>query len=231
MAEIEGDKRKKANLGIFLVKLFALVVAFAVVWQTAVRHTLDSFAKVSLIARNSVVNYISEFGRTQPDKKLVVLTQEVTVEVSKEIDNRILWDWVSVGSANMKIKFIDNKVQYYVPLEEIKGENILYEPDTKTIKIAVPSVKIDKDMVFIQTNPNKVIKEENGSWSPFGPRLGELSNEIMSEINTVVLRKGYHELIVDKAKIEARKAMEEFFGKILDELLRKEGLKLQIIMP
>ena len=51
----------------------------------------------------------------------------------------------------------------------------MYDPERRTIKIICPPVFIDREMVFIQPNPDKVIKEENGSWSPFGPKMKDLN--------------------------------------------------------
>lgn len=222
---------KKDGLGIFFVKLISLIFAFIICWQFAVHTAMVAYTSLTGEVRKSITNYISEFGKTHLDKKLVVLTQDVTVEISKEIDNRILWDWVSVGSANSKFKFIDNKVQYYVPLSEIKDDSIFYDPQTRTVKIISPKVRIDKDMVSVQSDPTKVIKEENGSWSPFGPSLKDLSNEIMAEVKEVVIREGYHQFIRDKAQAEAQKAVEDFFNAALSELIKKENVNLQIILP
>ena len=173
----------------------------------------------------------AEYGQTDLKKKLVVLTQDVSVEIYKDKDNRILWDFLSVGSANMKIKFIDNKVQYYVPLNELKDSDVFYDTESRTVKIIAPSVKIDKDIVYVQTDPDKVIKEENGSLSPFGPNIKSLNNEIMKEIKQQTLIQGYKPWIRDKAQAEAQKALEDLFNKILSEFLRKENLKLEVILP
>ena len=160
-----------------------------------------------------------------------MLTQNVTVEISKEKDNRILWDWVSVGSSALKVKFIDNKVQYYIAMADFEDQNIQYDPISKTIQITVPPVKIDKDMVSVATEKDKVLKEENESWSPFGPNIEELNDDIMNEIKKEVLRAGFNPLIREKAQAEAKIAMESLFNKILGEFLKKEGLKLQVIVP
>lgn len=222
---------KKDSIFVILLKFVTLIIAFVICWQLAVHTAVSTWNNFTDKAKNTVSICISEFGKTHLDKKLVVLTQDITVEISKEIDNRILWDWVSVGSANSSFKFIDNKVQYYVSLDDIKNDNIIFDPQTRTIKIIAPRVKLDKAMIVVQTDPNKVIKRENGSWSPFGPRLKDVSNEIMSEVRNVIAREGYHQLIRDKAQAEAQKVIEDFFNKALGELLKQESVNLQIIMP
>ena len=231
----EQEKPKRKYLKVFLYILILLLVIAAsslITWYYAIHYTVSSIHKVLLTTHQNVKEFVfSEFGKTNFDKKLVVLTQNVNVEMYKDKDNRVMYDWLSVGSANMKIKFLDNKVQYYVPLDELKETDIIYEADTRTVKIVPPSVKIDKDVVVIQSDPDKIIKEENGSWSPFGPKIKDLNNEIMKEIKQQTLVAGYKPWIREKAQAEAQKALEALFHKILDEFLRKENMKLEIIIP
>lgn len=215
-----------------LILLLVITAASLITWNFAIKYTLSTIQKVLLTTHQNVKEYVfSEFGKTNFDKKLVVLTQDVNVEVYKDKDNRVLYDWLSVGSANMKIKFIDNKVQYYVPLDELKESDIIFEVETRTVKIVPPSVKIDKEVVVVQSDPDKIIKEENGSWSPFGPKIKDLNKDIMKEIKQQTLIAGYKPWIREKAQAEAQKALEALFHKILDEFLRQENLKLEIIMP
>lgn len=215
-----------------LILILVITAASLITWNFAIKYTLSTIQKVLLTTHQNVKEYVfSEFGKTNFDKKLVVLTQDVNVEVYKDKDNRVLYDWLSVGSANMKIKFIDNKVQYYVPLDELKESDIIFEVETRTVKIVPPSVKIDKDVVVVQSDPDKIIKEENGSWSPFGPKIKDLNKDIMKEIKQQTLIAGYKPWIREKAQAEAKKALEALFHKILDEFLRQENLKLDIIMP
>lgn len=216
----------------FIAVFFGSIIALVIVWHLAVSATLHAIDSILNIARSTTKSYISsEFGETDTTKKHVVLTQNVTVEISKEKDNRILWDWVSVGSSALKVKFIDNKVQYYIAMADFEDQNIQYDPISKTIQITVPPVKIDKDMVSVATEKDKVLKEENESWSPFGPNIEELNDDIMNEIKKEVLRAGFNPLIREKAQAEAKIAMESLFNKILGEFLKKEGLKLQVIVP
>ena len=178
--EIKEEKPKKTYKNIILYILVLIIISIGVsliTWYFAINFTLSSISNILSSTRQRLHEYIfAEYGQTDLKKKLVVLTQDVSVEIYKDKDNRILWDFLSVGSANMKIKFIDNKVQYYVPLNELKDSDVFYDTESRTVKIIAPSVKIDKDIVYVQTDPDKVIKEENGSWSPFGPNIKSLNN-------------------------------------------------------
>ena len=230
-----NDKPKRKYLKIFLYILLLVIVATIaslITWNYAIKYTVSTIYKNIVTTNQIVKEYVfSEFGKTDFEKKLVVLTQNINVEMYKSKDNRFFYDWLSYGSANLKIKFIDNKVQYYVPLNELNEKDILFDAETRTVKIFPPSVKIDKDIVVVQTDPDKVIIEENGSLSPFGPKIKDLNNEIMKEIKQQTLIEGYKAIYRERAQQEAKKALEALFYKILGEFLKKENLKLEIIMP
>ncbi len=233
-----NNSEKKGNNGCFkivsilLLQIVISVILLVVTWHFAVAFTIKSIQGVLDFTRKTVKEYISvTYGKSVNEQKLVVFTQSLDVEIDKDEDNRILWDWISVGSARLKVKFLENKVQYFVPLQEIKENHIMYDPERRTIKIICPPVFIDKEMVFIQPNPDKIIREENGSWSPFGPRMKDLNEAVKKSIIDKTLRLGHTKEIRLKAQAAAKEALEQLFYKILGEFLEKENLKLELIIP
>ncbi len=169
-------------------------------------------------------------GSTDRTRKLVVVTQNVDVELYREDHKRVLNDWFPAGSAWVRIKVLDNRVQYYVPVEEITGQNFVYDDLTGTLRVISPPLRIDKEMVSIQSDPEKIIVEEKGSWVLFiGPKVETLRKEAMSELKTEVLRAAGHELVRDEARREAQKALEQFFGLLKGSL--RDDVKLQIYLP
>ena len=220
------------NIGKLLIQIIIIVTVYVITWHLAVAFTIKSIQGVLDFTRKVVKEYISvTYGEGKEEQKLVVFTQPLDVEIDKDEDNRILWDWISVGSAQLKVKFIGNKVQYFVPLQEIKDNHIMYDPERRTIKIVCPPVIIDKDIVFIQTDPDKIIREENGTWSPFGPKMKDLDYSVQKGIRDKTLRMGHTKEIIKKAETAAKKALEELFNKILGEFLRKENLNLELVIP
>jgi hypothetical protein len=216
----------------FVIQLLIIILVFVITWHFAVAFTIKSIQGVLDFTRKTVKEYISvNYGEGKEEQKLVVFTQNLDVEIDKDEDNRILWDWISVGSARLKVKFLDNKVQYFVPLHEIKDNHIMFDPERRTIKIVCPPVFIDKDMVVIQTDPDKIIREENGTWSPFGPKMKDLNYAVQKGIHEKTLRMGFTKDIRLKAEAAAKKALEELFNKILAEFLKKENLNLELVMP
>ena len=198
--------------------------------QDTIKKTMEYWEGIGKHCQEVITECVADYVKSHTDKKLVVFTKELNIEIYKELESRLLWDYISGGIASSRFIFKGNRVQFYVPLAEIKEDHIIYEPVTRTVKVFAPKVRIDKDMVFIQNEPDKVIKEVNGSWSPFGPKLKEVSDAIMQEVKTRTLKEGYEPEIIEEAKVEAQKALEDLFNKVLGEFLKKENLNLQIIM-
>lgn len=169
-------------------------------------------------------------GSTDRTRKLVVVTQTVDVELYRDHHKRVLNDWFPAGSAWVRIKVLDNRVQYYVPVEEITGQNFVYDDLTGTLRVVSPPLRIDKEMVSVQSDPEKIIVEEKGSWVPLiGPKAETLRKEAMSELKNEVLKAANHELVKEEARREAQKALEQFFGLLKASL--RDDVKLQIYLP
>lgn len=164
-------------------------------------------------------------------KKLVVFTQEVDIEVSDEDHPRFFYDYFPKGSATVKMRLKENRVQYYIPLDEIKLDTIEYDPNSRVLTIFAPQTRIDNKTVFVQTDPAKITIEENGSWNPWGPKTEDLKNKIRESLKQEVLRAASHPLVREKADREAEKALQQLFNNILDAWLKGNSSKLQIIMP
>lgn len=226
----------------FIFKLIIVITIILVAWHISVHYFIKqvtepikdaaAIAKILTTSQN-IVNekIVLGLGEVNTDKKLVVYTQSLSVEINKEKEKRIINDVLFWGTASVKVRFLDNKVQYYVPLDKITNDSINFDGLTRTIKITCPNVEIDENMVYVQTDPTKIEKEENGSWYPFGPSLKDINDEIMTEIKNKVILDASHILYMEKAEREAKKALEKLFYPVFDEFLRKENLKLELIMP
>ena len=107
----------------------------------------------------------------------------------------------------------------------------MFDPERRTIRIICPPVFIDKEMVFIQPNPDKIIREENGTWSPFGPKMKDLNDAVKRGIVEKTLRLGHTKEIRLKAQAAAKAALEQLFNKVLGEFLRNEKLNLELVLP
>jgi hypothetical protein len=243
---IKKDEKSSSSFFKSILKLITVIVILLAAWFIGIYFTAEQTIKVTtapIVKGLDIAKILSTtkekvkesivigLGEVNTDKKLVVYTQSLPVELNKEKEKRIFNDYLFWGNATIKVRFLDNKVQYYVPLDEIKDDSFIYDESKRTIKITCPKVKIDRNMVYVQTDPAKIEKEENGSWNPFGPSLKELNDEIMSEIKNKVILDAKHPLYMEKAEKEAKIALEKLFYPVLDEFLRKENLKLELILP
>ena len=107
----------------------------------------------------------------------------------------------------------------------------MYDPERRSIRILCPPVLIDKDVVVIQTDPDKIIREENGTWSPFGPKMKDLNYAVQKGIHEKTLRMGHTKEIRLKAEAAAKVALEQLFNKVLGEFLKEENLNLELVIP
>ena len=169
-------------------------------------------------------------GKMDEKKKLVVYTQDINVEIEETEAKRILNDYIPAGTAKVKVKVMDNRVQYVIPLDQITEECFVYNPTTKKFVINCPPVKIDQTMVVVQSNPEKIIKEQSGSWVPvIGPDVDKLTDKVLGQIKTEVIRQANHQIFKEKARKEAIHALESLFQVLKNSL--SEGIDFQIMLP
>lgn len=189
-------------------------------------NALTQAIKPSINVQDVMSQTLGEIDRT---KKLVVYTQSVDIELTREKENRWFSDYLPAGSTAVRLKVLGNKVQFYVPLEQINEDCFSYNSRTQILSINCPKVRMDKDMVSVQSDPAKMIIEEKSSWVPFGPKASDLLKDAQSELKNQVILTANHELVWNSAKIEAEKAMQEFFGSLKSAM--KEGSNIQIMLP
>lgn len=198
-------------------------------FEKVVETGVDAF-KAGIRPQISVKDVVSRtLGKIDRSKKLVVFTQEVDVEISREKNKRILDDYLPAGSAAVKIRVLGNKVQFFVPLVKIDINCFSYDRTSRVLSIKCPRVLMDKDVVSVQTDPAKIIIEENSSWVPLGPKSSDLLKEAQADLKNEVLRTANHDLVWSAAKIEAEAALRDFFRALEDSL--RDNSSIQIILP
>ncbi len=169
-------------------------------------------------------------GSLSREKKLVVMTQTVDAEITREKLGRTFYEYIPTGTARVRIKALDNRVQFYIPLDELGLERFQYDPSAGILKIFAPPVKIDRDVVFVQSDPAKLLIEAKGSWVPIiGPNVEELRNEVMADLKNEVVMTANQDLLWQEADRQAHKALEDFFQLLKSSL--KENVSLQIYLP
>ena len=188
---------------------------------------LSMALKPSLEVNNVISHTLGELSR---DKKLVVMTQTVDAEIAREKPGRAFYDYIPTGTARVRIKALENRVQFYIPLDEIGLDKFQYDPVARTLKIFAPPVKIDRDVVFVQNDPAKLLIEAKGSWVPIlGPNVEELRNEVMADLKNEVIMSANRELVWQEAHRQAYMALDNFFQMLKASL--RDDVKLQIYLP
>lgn len=191
---------------------------------------LDAIAEACRPTVN-VHNVISStIGRLDPTRKLVVHTQNIDVEVNRHGEIRRIWEMIPWSKATVKLKVLDNRVQLYIPFDELSEKNFIFDRRNNSLTIEVPKLKIDREMVMVQSDPAKIFEEKRGSWVPFGVDVEELSYDARSELENEVIRTANkNELMWLAARDAAQKALEQLFSMMRSSLA--ENVTLQIYLP
>ncbi len=173
--------------------------------------------------------YSQTLASSDPTGKVVVHTQDVDVELFKEEEKRIISDLLPWGKANVRLKVMGNRVQYFVPLDKLSATNFVFDRRSNVLTVEVPPVKLDQEMVSVQSNPEKILEEKNGSWLPFGANVEKISLEARSELKDQVILAANHVLIRQQARQAAQAKLEQLFSLMRNSL--GENVKLQIYLP
>ena len=179
---------------------------------------------------NKVVDEYTTYHRVEinekPDKsaKLVVLTQKLDAESIVENTN-----WIK-GKNTLSKVFKDCLVQYYIPLNNIRPENIKYDFKNNCLIIRSPNPILDEDMIYVQTDPEKVEKNlDRNIFSGWGT-ADLLDNKLMKEIKTVLIQAAYEkQLLFIEAKNSAEYHLKNFFRGFMKNIKGSSDVKIKII--
>lgn len=165
---------------------------------------------------NTVIS--STLQSLKHDPKLVVLTASVNVEITKESE-KTLWGLVDMGKTKARIKAYGNRVQYVVPMEGLSQTNFFYDDIHRRIVVTVPPPRFDEDIVEVQSNPAMMEIETDVGWG----RLDKFSGEILRDsarrdLRPAVVREGKSELLMEKARSNARKTVQKMLQPMAEAL-------------
>ncbi|NCB39583.1 MAG: DUF4230 domain-containing protein [Erysipelotrichia bacterium] len=182
--------------------------------------------KTTVVAHNI---YSQTLGQLDQTRKLVVHTQDVDIDFNLERPERKFREMIPWGKATVRLKVMGNRVQFYVPLDELSEKNFVYDRRNHRLTIEVPKLKIDRDLVKVQSDPAKIFEEKNGSWMPFGPDVEQLSLEARSQLENKVILAANNTLVWGEARRAAQKTLEHFFSLMRNSLA--DNVELQIYLP
>ena len=150
----------------------------------------------------------SAIEHVKRETKLVVMTAEVDVEIGKSSEMRVLWDEFKLGDTTVRLRVRDNKVQYFIPLEDFNEADVSFDPDTNSLRVTVPAPRLDSELVEVQSNPDAIDAQTDVGWGRLLMYSGDdLMEEAKRELRGAVLREGANPLLQEKAKTDAESAV------------------------
>jgi hypothetical protein len=175
------------------------------------------------------VNYrtliISQFSQLSARPKLVVLTETLSVEVVKRSEKSVLWGLLNLGDTVVRLKAYGNKVQFYIPISEIRPEDFSYDPAAKKLVVRVPAPVLDRDVVEVQSDPSKIEVETKVGWARLSRYSGKsLETRAREALREEVLGAADSPPIREMATLEARKALTALFHDLAGSL--QDGVTL-----
>ena len=161
--------------------------------------------------------------------KLVVMTATIDAQVHKSSSTSALW--IYWGTTTVDVRVRENKVQFYVPLEDVGTASFEYDEVHKTLTAWTRAPVLDEDVVDVQTDPGKIeMRTENGwakfDWFSGAPMREDARHELRNAVIQATKQPAQYELLELKAKANAK----ENIRKLLEPMARtlRPGVRLEV---
>ena len=219
-------------LGVCVVLIvLALIPVFLILKFTAVvRETGTNAVAVSQeIAQafkpqqdfNTVI--ASTLADVKKQGKLVVFQGEVDAFLSKE--DAIEWLGLPLGTSAATVRAPGNKVQYFLPLDEVENIECRYDAARRELVVTFPPPRLDEQFVDLQENLE--IQSERG-WARLPSSTEPLKEEAIRELRSqVLLEAGANAAFNDMSRLYGREAIAGLLEKVVDSL--DPGVTLEIV--
>lgn len=191
----------------------------------AVPHRLAEAFRPNVNVQTIISNSV---GAVKSGGKLVVMTASVDAEVGKTSEKKILWDLLELGDTTVRIRVRENKVQYYIPLEQFGESNMEYEPDSRCLVISLPEPILDTEVVEVQSNPEMIDVQTEVGWGRLSMFSGSfLVEEAKKELRGAVLQAGVNPLLQERAKRDAEAAISQLAAELVSSLREDVALSVR----
>ena len=150
------------------------------------------------------------------EKKLVVMTADIRVSmIAEDPKVKTVWKWdVNLGTTQVAMLVPGNKVQYYVPTDEIA---IDWDTDRGLLTAILPPPRLDTEFVAVQSDPNQIQVLTKAGWARLESRSGEfLEHRMKRLLRTRVLREGRSELLLQSARMHARHVVRDLLERVME---------------
>ena len=162
--------------------------------------------------------------------KLVVLTATIDAEVKKSSTTSALWIYWGTTTVNLRAR--ENKVQFYVPLEDVGTASFEYDEVHKTMTVWVRPPALDEDFVDVQTDPSKIEEWTENGWAKMdhwsgGPMREDARKELRNSVMQAAKQPAQRELLQLKAEKEAKETVKKLLSPLAETLQKDVKLDVQ----
>jgi hypothetical protein len=190
----------------------------AQVTSTGLAQAFQPRVNVNTIIYTTLSNMVSQ-------SKLVVLSTHINVDLTKS-NEKVIWG-LPLGTTTVKVRALDNVVQYYVPLTNISKGDFRYDDVHKRLTLRVPAPRLDEDLVEVQSDPAKIEFRTELGWARLDSRSGQfLREQAQKELRPAIVHEGNNVLYLDKAKSNARESLKKLLEPMAGQL--KEDVELEV---
>lgn len=161
----------------------------------------------------------------QKKSKLVVLETQVDVDITKAEGLR---SWgVYWGTNKVRLIARENRVQYFIPLEQISTGDFVYNESAQTLTLTVPPPRLDQEMVSVQSDPAKIYATEyTGGWARWDK--ADTLKHAQEALRPAVIAQGRAPLVQEEANRRGIEAVRAFLEPLLTNVT-KDGVKLEVV--
>jgi hypothetical protein len=196
-----------------------LLVIFAGTLFTINRMFMRATKSLAPSYTNSTVVQTS-VNRLRQEAKLVVLSADVTVEVTRT-SSKILFDRLDFGDTVTTVRTKGNRAQYFVDLNGIKESDFRLSTDGRNLVVTVPQPRVDESIVEVQSDPSQMEVQTKVGWLRTDKRSGELTrDEAKKALREAVVAEAKSQIYVDLA----RKNAQDKVAGLLNPLVKQLGV-------
>jgi hypothetical protein len=196
-----------------------LLVIFAGTLFTINRMFMRATKSLAPSYTNSTVVQTS-VNRLRQEAKLVVLSADVTVEVTRT-SSKILFDRLDFGDTVTTVRTKGNRAQYFVDLNGIKESDFRLSTDGRNLVVTVPQPRVDESIVEVQSDPSQMEVQTKVGWLRTDKRSGELTrDEAKKALREAVVAEARSQIYVDLA----RKNAQDKVAGLLNPLVKQLGV-------
>lgn len=215
------DERPQKNPSKYWAFAVVCIVAILTAGFIAYKFSMGFHDTVNKVFRPNVYNVeitLNTIGKLQQESKIIVLTAELTVDVERSSTKRFMWDYYNLGTTTVRMKVPGNKVQYYIPTDSLDEKSIAWDADKQELVLNLPDPILDEEIVEVQSDPKLIQVQKDIGWARLDAYSGKaMENQIKSELREKVIEAGKHELLLEKAKVNAEKVIKDLFEKLKKE--------------